>query len=171
MKGLETEKEDKTLYPEFRDARRVSNASTAMVNQPEDSTPHHLARLASQVLFQSPENQCFPSINIYVNTIDTHQTFKVNALLDSGATGLYVDRNWIEKNDIKTTPLQFPVHAYNADGSPNHSTQEVELRFAIQGHITKGWFHVVNLNKKAIIIGMSWLRTHNPVIDWESGKL
>jgi len=104
-----------------------------------------------------------------VNTLDTQEAFKVNALLDSGATGLYVDRSWVEKNNIKTTPLQFPVHAYNADGSPNHSTQEVELRFAIQGHVSKGWFHVVNLNKKAMIIGMSWLRTHNPQIDWETG--
>ena len=171
MKGLKKEKEDGSLYPEFCDARCVCNASTAMINQPEDSTPHHLARLASQVLFQSPENSHFPSIHIYVNTIDTHQTFKVNALLDSGATGLYIDCNRIEKNGIKTIPLQFPVHAYNANGSPNHSTQEVELHFAIQGHVTKGWFHVVNLNKKAIIIGMSWLRTHNPVIDWKSGKL
>ena len=110
----------------------------------------------SQVLFSST-NTHFPNINIYVNTLNTQESFKVNALLDSGATGLYVDRSWIEKNKIKTTALPFPVHAYNADGSPNHSTQEVELRFAIQGHVSKGWFHVVNLNKKAMIIGMSWL--------------
>ena len=91
--------------------------------------------------------------------------------MDSGATGLYVDHSWIEQNKIKTTALPFPVHAYNTDGSPNHLTQEVELCFAIQGHVSKGWFHVVNLNKKVMIISMSWLRTHSPVINWETGKI
>lgn len=109
-----------------------------------------------------------------VDTLDTQSRFKVNALLDSGATGLYVDRTWIEKNGIKTQPLDFPLEIYNADGTKNNAgtiTHEVELRFAVQGHVSKGWFHVVNLNRKSMIIGMEWLRRHNPVIDWIKGTI
>lgn len=149
-------------------------SSTDEINElyQKDSTPltKSLAQVASKVLFTS-NTQTFPNVNIIVNTVDTNETFKVNALLDSGATGLYVDRKWIENKGIKTTPLEDKLFAYNADGSPNPVTHEVELRFAIQGHISKGWFHVVNLHNKAMIIGMSWLRNHNPVINWETGKI
>ena len=152
---------------------RFQQARSPELYTQEDSTPlyHRLTEIASQVLFTSQDYLSFPNVNVIVNTLDTQQTLKVNALLDSGATGLYVDRKWIEKNGIKTTPLEHKVYAFNADGSPNHSTEEVELRFAIQGHVSKGWFHVVNLNKKAMIIGMVWLKSHNPKIDWETGKI
>ena len=125
------------------------------------------------IILPSPNNN-FPNVDILVSTVDTEQRIKVNALLDSGATGLYVDRKFIDKHKISTSPLSIPLLVYNADGSQNANgkiTHEVELRFVIQGHVTKGWFHVVDLGQKSVIIGMSWLRAHNPIIDWVTGKL
>ena len=155
---------------------QTSSTEFMASNQTEDSTPLHskLSELAPKALFVSPPNRPFPNINVMVDTLDTQSRFKVNALLDSGATGLYVDRTWIEKNGIKTQPLDFPLEIYNADGTKNNAgtiTHEVELRFAVQGHVSKGWFHVVNLNRKSMIIGMEWLRRHNPVIDWIKGTI
>jgi len=135
---------------------------------------HTLARIAPKVLFPPSPSRDFPNVDVLVTTLDTTDRFKINALLDSGATGLYVDRKWIDKHNISTTPLDFPLLVYNADGTPNTNgkiTHEVELRFIIQGHATKGWFHVVDLGNKSMIIGMSWLRDHNPVIDWETGRI
>jgi deoxyuridine 5'-triphosphate nucleotidohydrolase len=134
---------------------------------------NHLALIAPKVLFP-PTNKTFPNVDVQVSTTDTDDSYKVNALLDSGATGLYVDRKWLAEKNIEARPLEFPLHVYNADGSPNSNgkiTHEVELRFEIQGHTTKGWFHVVDLGNKRMIIGMSWLREHNPIIDWETGQL
>jgi len=70
--------------------------------------------------------------------------------------------------------LEYPLTVFNADGTSNTNgkiTHEVELRFAIQGHATKGHFHVVDLGNKPMIIGMIWLRKHNPVINWETGVI
>ena len=135
---------------------------------------HTIARIAPKVLFPPSPNKEFPNVDVLVTTLDTTDRYKVNALLDSGASGLYVDRKWIEKNNISTSLLDFPLSVFNADGTSNTNgkiTHEVELRFVIQGHATCGWFHVVDLRNKSMIIGMTWLKEHNPVIDWKSGQI
>ena len=113
-------------------------------------------------------------MNMRITTLDTQQSYTCNALLDSGATDLYVDKKWILKHGIQTTPLQYPQKVYNADGTPNAQgqiTHQVQLRVSVQGHSSNEWFHVVDLGGKSIIIGMTWLKLHNPTIDWISGKL
>jgi hypothetical protein len=125
----------------------------------EDTQSHTLALLAPKVLFP-PTKKDFPNVDVLVSTTDTAEDYKLNALIDSGATGLYVDHKWLEEKKIHSTPLEFPFHVYNADGSSNSNgkiTHKVELRFEIQGHTTKGWFHVVDLGNKKMIIGMTWL--------------
>jgi hypothetical protein len=139
----------------------------------EDTQSHTLALLAPKVLFP-PTKKDFPNVDVLVSTTDTAEDYKLNALIDSGATGLYVDRKWLEEKKIHSRELEFPLHVYNADGSSNSNgkiTHEVELRFEIQGHATKGWFHVVDLGNKKMIIGMTWLRSHNPLIDWNTGTI
>jgi hypothetical protein len=117
-------------------------SSTDFVEQikTEDSTPlfNQIAAVASKTLFISPSSSPFPNTNVRVGTLDTQQSFTVNALLDSGATGLYVDKRWVLKHGIQTTPLRYPQRVYNADGTPNAQgeiTHQVQLRIAVQGHL------------------------------------
>ena len=141
-----------------------------------------LQALAPHVLFKSHEilslansaNLSFPSVSLLARTVDSDQVFKVNALLDSGATGLYLDKRFVERHNITTRALPVPMRVYNADGTHNSNgviTHEAQLVFTVQGHTSKEWFYVVDLGGKSMIVGMNWLRDHNPSIDWTTGQL
>ena len=43
------------------------------------------------------------------------------AMIDSGATALFLDYSFIEKNNISLTPLRQPIDLYNIDGSSNQA--------------------------------------------------
>jgi len=123
---------------------------------------------------ENSNNLSFPSVKLIVKTVDSRQTFKLNTLLDSGATGLYVDKRFTEKHNITTKKLPFPMRVYNADGTHNSNgviTHQTELVFQVNGHTSKDWFYVVDLGGKAMIVRMNWLRDHNPEIDWKTGTL
>ena len=40
-------------------------------------------------------------LNITITTMDTHDSIMVKALLDSGATGMFIDREFIHKSGLK----------------------------------------------------------------------
>ena len=39
-------------------------------------------------------------VKVGLKTIDTHRIMDVNELLDSGATGMFIDRKFAERNQI-----------------------------------------------------------------------
>ena len=72
-----------------------------------------------------------------VTMIDSHEIEEVNALLDSGVTGLFIDRTWLCQKKITTQKLEHPIEVYNIDGSVNRAgsiTEEVTLILSYQGH-------------------------------------
>ena len=42
------------------------------------------------------------------------------ALIDSGATGCFIDHDFVTKNNWPKERLASPILAHNVDGSPNH---------------------------------------------------
>ena len=146
-------------------------------NKPPNSLEHSLAAIAPRILFQTPSRQSrmFPTVPLQVTTITKPpQEFSLPALLDSGATGLYISRDFVKEHAIPTRPLPSPLYVYNADDTLNKNgtvTHEVELSFTIQGHTSRSWFYVTDIGTKPLIVGMTWLREHNPLIDWRTGKL
>ena len=45
----------------------------------------------------------------------------VDALLDSGATGVFMDRKFTERNGIAMRKLDKPIRVYNVDGTMNQA--------------------------------------------------
>ena len=41
-------------------------------------------------------------LNVTITTMDTHDSITVKALLDSGATGMFIDREFVHKSRLKT---------------------------------------------------------------------
>ena len=58
----------------------------------------------------------------------------MEALLDSGATGLMMNKEFVKKHKFKRTKLERPVYVRNVDGTLNYAgpivnTVEVEIFF------------------------------------------
>jgi len=106
--------------------------------------------------------------------MDTHRMVDVKTLLDSGATGMFIDKKFVEGNGITTRLLDKPIRVYNVDGTLNQGgsiTHEVTLMLSHKGHKEKVVFEVCNLGKSTVIIGYTWLQKHNPTINWKTGDI
>ena len=113
-------------------------------------------------------------MRIGLERIDTHEGVTVKALLDSGATGMFMDKNFAEKHGFRMDKLERPLIVTNVDGSNNSGgriTHEVECNVYYRGHQERMKFDVCNLGRTDVILGMPWLVAHNPEIDWKKGKV
>ena len=85
----------------------------------------------------------------------------VEALLDSGASGKFIDQDYAWKIHAKRKDLERPIQVYNVDGMPNKKgtiTQYVELEFEIHERKGKHWLLVTGLGNQQIILGFTWLK-------------
>ena len=105
--------------------------------------------------------------------VDTHEGVTVSALLDSGATGLFMDKKFVEKSRFRLEKLERPVKVMNVDGTHNSGdiTHEVTCNIYYKGHKESVRFDVCSLGRTEVILGMPWLAAHNPEIDWEKGEV
>jgi hypothetical protein len=146
--------------------------------------PKAKAEPASQVLeYAQPPPRIFlrsisppnsTEITLDLQTLDSGEHFTANALLDSGATGMFIDAEYVRLCKFTTSPLPRAVPVYNIDGTLNEGgsiREEVELVMRFQGHSERATFQVTNLGRHALIVGHTWLRLHNPDIDWATGKV
>ena len=58
-------------------------------------------------------------LRVEVESTETQRKYGVRALVDSGATGLFIDREYVKSNQIPTRKLSQPIPVYNMDGSAN----------------------------------------------------
>ena len=113
-------------------------------------------------------------LNIGVEKINIHEGVMVKALLDSGATEMFMDRKMAAKYGFKLQKLERPVTVRNVDGtniSAGAITYQVEVNVYYKSYIKKMRMDVCNLRKTDIILGMPWLQVHNPEINWETGEV
>ncbi|THH01445.1 hypothetical protein EW145_g6909 [Phellinidium pouzarii] len=105
---------------------------------------------------------------------DTHERLEVEALIDSGATGLFIDKEFVKQNQLKTRSLGYTIPVFNVDGTKNVGgsiEEEVDLVVEYKEHRELATFEVCNLGKTVLILGHNWLKKHNPEIDWITGEI
>jgi len=113
-------------------------------------------------------------MKIGLEKLENHKGVVVKALLDSGATGLFMDAQFVKKRGFKLEKLKNSLLVRNMDGTVNVGRaiiHQVECNIFFKGHIEKVRIDVYNLGKTEVILGMPWLAVHNPEIDWEKGKV
>ena len=49
--------------------------------------------------------------------------------------------------------------------------ETIDFVMEVQGHMEHAEFAVTGLGKKNLIVGESWLKAHNPEIDWQTGEI
>jgi len=111
---------------------------------------------------------------VEIGTTDTSELHSVEALLDCGATGSLIDRDFVCLKGMNTWTLSHNILVFNVDGSPNEAGQisevvDVVLRY--KTHSERMLLAVFGLRKQNLILGYDWLKNHNPKIDWEKGEV
>jgi len=113
-------------------------------------------------------------LNIGVEKVDTHEGVIIKALLDSGATGIFIDRQTAARHGFKLQKLERPLVIRNVDGTNNSGgaiMHQVECNVFYKGHMERMRMDVCDLGKTEVILGMPWLAAHNPEINWETGEV
>ena len=109
-----------------------------------------------------------------IGTTDTSELHSVKALLDSGATGSFIDRDFVCSKGINTRTLLCNILVFNVDGSPNKAGQTskvVDVLLHYKTHSKRMVLAVSRLGKQSLILGYNWLKDHNPKVDWEKGEV
>ena len=113
-------------------------------------------------------------LNIGVEKVDMHEGITVKALLDSSATGMFMDKKMTAKHGIKLQKLERLVTVKNIDGTNNSGgaiTHQVKVNVYYKNHIERIRIDVCDLGRINIILGMPWLQAHNPEINWETREV
>ena len=96
------------------------------------------------------------------------------ALLDSGATGLVISEEFARRYKFRRTKLERPVYVRNMDGTLNYVgpiVDIVEVEIFFKEYKKRTLIDIIGGQKWSVILGMSWLRCHNPEIDWKTGEV
>jgi len=107
-------------------------------------------------------------MTVGIEKIDTHKERTVKALLNSGATRIFMSKSLAQKGGYRLIKLDQPLQVRNVDGTGNSGdaiTHEVEVNMFYKGHVERVRMDVCELGKTDVILGMPWLAAHNPEID------
>jgi len=109
-------------------------------------------------------------MKVGLEKLESHEGVTVKALLDSGATGLFMDMTFAREKGFKIEKIKNPLLVKNVDGTVNVGgaiTYQVKCDMFFKEHVERVRMDICNLGKMEVILGMPWLAAHNPEIDWE----
>jgi len=113
-------------------------------------------------------------LKVGLEKLESHKGVAIKALLDSGATGLFINITFAKEKGFKMEKLKKPLLVRNVDGIVNAGgaiTHQVKYNMFFKGHIERARIDMCNLGKIELILGMPWLAAYNPEIDWEKGEV
>src|SRR6266481_3251327 len=122
----------------------------------------------------SKNSPCSLNIQVKLTSLTLLASISMSTLLDSGATGMFINQSFMQKHRLETTPLPQPILMCNVNGSPNENgsvMEEVHITLHFGHHSERAHLAVANLRQQTVIIGHSWLTLHNLEVDWVSQKV
>jgi hypothetical protein len=111
------------------------------------------------------------AVDVEIESTDTAVRRCTQALIDCGATGCFIDIEWVKLNNIPMRPLTNPIPVYDVDGTANDAgmiTDITDVILQYKNHSERTQLAVTRLGKQSIILGYNWLRNHNPEINWQT---
>ena len=104
---------------------------THQPSQSKNSTPWKIPKSFIRSVMQDQDIL----LTVGLKTVDTHARIDVDALLDSGATGLVINHELVQNNGIAMRVLEHLITVYNIDGTENKGgsiTEEVTMIMSYQ---------------------------------------
>ena len=97
------------------------------------------------------------TVKIGLGGLLTQEGITVEALLDSGVTGLVMSSEFTKKQGFKLKRLERPMQVRNVDGTFNQEgpiENTVEVNIYYQGHRERAEIDVIGGQKWKVILGM-----------------
>lgn len=95
-------------------------------------------------------------------------------LVDSGADESFIDESIVNQHSIPVVPLSDTRTIYAVNGSVlaqvTHQTQPVTM-LTSGNHREEIQLFVIRSPHSPLILGLPWLKTHNPHLDWSKGTV
>jgi hypothetical protein len=83
-----------------------------------------------------------------------------------------MDQNYARKHGFNLTKLEYLITAQNMDRTENKQgtiRYYMNLDLQVNGKMNTEQFLITGLGNQKIILGLPWLREHNPEINWKEG--
>ena len=96
-------------------------------------------------------------MKVGLEKLENHEGVAVRALLDSRATGLFMDTTFAREKGFKMEKLKKPLLVRSVDGTVNAGgaiTHQVECNMFFKGYIERARIDVCNLGKTEVILGI-----------------
>jgi predicted aspartyl protease len=109
-------------------------------------------------------------VDMEIESTDTTVKRCTQALIDCGATGCFIDIEWVKLNNIPTRPLTKPIPVYNVDSTANDAgmiTDIADIILCYENHSECTQLAVTCLGKQSLILGYNWLHNHNLEINFK----
>jgi hypothetical protein len=104
-------------------------------------------------------------IKIWGNNDIEHNT---TALIDCGASENFIDKAYVAANGIPTQRKAIPRRVLTVDGSEvagGPVTHDAQVGMTINHHTEDIRLHCITIGNAPVILGLPWLKLHNPTID------
>jgi len=105
-------------------------------------------------------------MKVGLEKLENHEGVAVKALLDSRATGLFMDITFAQEKGFKMEKLKKPLLVRNVDGTVNAEgaiMYQIEYNMFFKGYVERARMDVCNLGKTEMILGIPWLAAHNVI--------
>ena len=103
-----------------------------------------------------------------------HAQHNIKALLDSGASGEFIDPSLVTKYNLPKFELSKVIKTFNADKSENASgtcTHYTKLKVEINDQVMTIMPKIVSLGLHPLFLGITWLKCYNPDVNWQKPSL
>ncbi len=106
----------------------------------------------------------------------TSGVVQIPAMIDSGAAGNFMSLNFAEEDNISLIHCLSPLAVEAVDGRPlgtgkiTHLTSRLMLTTGAL-HRESIQFYIIPTAHASIILGLPWLRRHNPSISWRDSQI
>ncbi len=115
-------------------------------------------------------------IKVLVTLLIGQRTVSTEALIDSGAAGNFMSNEFAHEHHLSLTPCTSYLAVEALDGRPlgegriSRVTDELSMQIGIlHKEILK--FYVISSPIHPLILGLPWLRKHDPYISWKEGEI
>ena len=113
-------------------------------------------------------------LNIGVEKVDMHEGITVKTLLDSGVTGMFIDKRITARHRFRLQKLERPVTVRNINKTNNSGKviiYQIEVNVYYKNHIERIRMDIYDLERIDVILGMPQLQAYNPEINWKIGEV